>query len=201
MPLAAMPTTMVIPSRSAIGLRPESLLARLRAACGAQHNQQHGRRRCGPARASFGEGDHGDAARSAFAVPARRQAQWHRRGGGGPHDPAARRGGLHQHRAAGAPPHAAGTSGTARRAVSNSAPVERQRSALFVVAGIGVAQRAAATGAVGELERVVPVHVEVPPHVGREPHDVLVADRVALDVADSVDVADPVPRQRRHPGG
>ena len=44
------------------------------------------------------------------------------------------------HGAAGAPPHAAGTSGTARRAVINSAPVERQRSALFVVAGIvGVA--------------------------------------------------------------
>jgi RimJ/RimL family protein N-acetyltransferase len=100
-----------------------------RPACGARHNQQHGRRRDGPARACSGEGGHGDAARGAFAVAARRQAQRHRLGGGRSDDPAARGGSLHQHGAVGAPSHAAGTSGTARREASNAAPAPVERSA------------------------------------------------------------------------
>ena len=54
-------------------------------------------------------------------------------------DPAARGGGLHQCGAAGAPPHAAGTSVAARREVSRSAPVGAStRSVLRVGAGVGV---------------------------------------------------------------
>src|SRR4249919_3246898 len=88
--------------------------------CGTQHTRGHDPRRHGPDGSSFGEGGRGPAPRGPVGVAARGQTRRRYRSGAGPDNPAARRAGQRQQRAAGASADAARPAGAANAASRRS---------------------------------------------------------------------------------